>query len=614
MITESDNHGSKLADRLFLAAFVLLTAGSIVPLWIVRIIPMQDIWQHLALVDVIHNYWAPGSVYPDYFILPDVPKPNLLYYYLTSVLGYVTPSLEFANKIVLSLYVIGFPLGFLYLLRSFGRSKWLSLFAFPFIFNAMFYLGFVSFALAMPMLFVVTGAYRRFTANPDRRTALKDGAIAALFLLLTYFTHAHVFLLACMLMGVLWLLYVEGFWDGAFKIAPFAPSMVFFLPWFQVYFIENVPSSSGMGFGSFDNFFGPRYYASSKILSTFFNYISNYFRRQTDDTVFLIVILLVMILLIVRRAPLVPAGERRKLKFFDLEVLTIVLALSVIILPHHIQAQAVVSLRHILPALLFFIGWAFFDDAPKRIKWPTMAVLFVTCVFSIGVVTDGFLRFNREMDGYAELFNTAKGSKRLLKVANKQNSRVVMTGALWHIHHLYGVTRGGISDTQFAERPHNPIQYRPGMVPPHMGPDFHLNPAWRYYDYILVRKEPDADLGMIRDSLEAIAENRGWTLYRAIDWPAPRKADLDPVANPRRKFLNGPPGTQHGGSSRVSRPVEDIDDGPVRTNPQDDRKDVEIVGDSGAFVPPAGVGVVRGREQSDRRLDHRRRFAPAGHD
>jgi len=240
----------------------------------------------------------------------------------------------------------------------------------------------------------------------------------------------------------------------------------------------------------------------------------------------------------VRRAPEVPAGSRRKLKYFDLEILTVGLTLSVLVLPQHIQAQAVVSLRHILPALLFMFGWASFDDAPRRIKWPTIAALVITGAISIGIVADGFQRFDREVSGYVEMFDQVKGSGRLLRVATQINSRVVNAGALWHMHHLYGVTKGGITNTGFAERPHNPIQYMPGMVPPVMGTDFASNPAWRYYDYVMVRKGEDIDLSAARDNLEEIAENRGWTLYRAIDWPAPRRPDLEPVANPRRKFLN----------------------------------------------------------------------------
>jgi len=546
--------GDKVRDRIFVVIFVLLSVASTIPIWLIRILPMQDIWQHLALVDVIHNYWAPGSIYPDYFILPDSPKPNLFYYYFTHLIAFVTPSLEFANKVVLTIYVLAFPASYLFLLRSFGRSKWLALFSFPFVFNAMFYLGFVSFALAMPMLFAGLGAYRRFLAIDDVRRAIGPGIAAAVMLVWMYFTHAHVFLMAGMLFGTLWLLHVRGLRDSVFRIAPFAPSMTFFVPWFWVYFIENTPSSSGMPFGSADDFFGPKYYSSSQILSNFFNYIGNYFRRQSDDTVFVLMILLVLVLLIVRRAPEIPADQKRRLKFFDLEILTLVLGASVLILPHHIQAQAVVSLRHILPAFMFFVAWPIFTRSSGRLVALVMAGAVALSIAGIVVVSSGFIRFQREVAGYAEMFDKAAGGRRLLKIANNQDSRVVNAGALWHIHHLYGVLKGGVSDMQFAERPHNPIQYKPGMIPPIMGRDFTSNPAWRYYDYILVRKEDSGNITSNIDSLELIAENKGWSLFAAISHPKPRPFDAEPVANGRRKLINDK--DVSGFSNQLKKPPE----------------------------------------------------------
>ncbi len=570
LMTDFSNTSQKLTDRIFLLAFILLTVGSVVPVWIIRILPQQDVWQHLALVDVIFNYWSPGSLYPDYFILPDAPKPNLFYYYFTSFIGNFTPSLEFANKIVLSLYVLAFPASFLYFLRSFKRSKWLAFFSFPFIYNAMFYLGFVSFTIALPMLFVGLGAYRKFLNAPGYQQSIKFGVLTALLMVFMYFTHAHVFLLACMLCGVMWLMYIENGWDAAWKLWPAGPSLAFFIPWFQVYFIENTPSSSGMNFGSFDNFFGPRYYSSSQLLSNFFNYITNYFRRESDDTVFLLVLLLLMILLIMRRAPEVPVESKRKLKFFDLEILTIALAASVVILPHHIQAQSVVSLRHILPAFLFFIGWAGFEDAPKRISYPTILLVSIISVISIVTVSTGFMRFDRELDGYSELFKNTGGSKRLLKVVSNQDSRVVYAGALWHIHHLYSVLKGGISNIGFAEYPHNPIQYKPGMVPPKMGKDFTTNAAWRYYDYILVRKDESFDMSSVIDAVDVVAENRGWTLYKTIIGPAARPDDIDPIAKPRRKSSNVPSG-QHLNDVGYNKPAGEIENA-------NDKKPVSPIG------------------------------------
>ncbi|NOZ01404.1 MAG: hypothetical protein GXP54_05885 [Deltaproteobacteria bacterium] len=166
---------------------------------------MQDIWQHLALVDVIHNYRAPGSVYPDYFLLPSTPKPNLAYYYVTSWLSYLF-ELETANKVVLSIYILTFPLSFLYLLRSFGRSKWLSLFAFPLTYNAMFAYGFVAFVMGMPLLLAGVGAYRRFMDEPIDAPFSRHGWLSAAAFVLAFFVHAHIYLLMGMLCFTLWIL------------------------------------------------------------------------------------------------------------------------------------------------------------------------------------------------------------------------------------------------------------------------------------------------------------------------------------------------------------------------------------------------------------------------
>jgi len=110
-------------DRIFWGLFALCSAAFLVPLWSVPVPPMQDIWQHLGLVDVLHRYHDPGSVYPEYFRLPATPRPNLIYYYGTHWIGTLTGDLLLANRLVLSAYVLAFPWAFLSLARSFDRSR-----------------------------------------------------------------------------------------------------------------------------------------------------------------------------------------------------------------------------------------------------------------------------------------------------------------------------------------------------------------------------------------------------------------------------------------------------------------------------------------------------------
>lgn len=524
----------------FWVAFVVLSMISLVPLWSVRIPPMQDIWQHLALVDVLHNYDAPGSVFPDYFELPRTPKPNLLYYYGTHFLAYLTPSLEDANKVILSFYIVAFPASFLYFLLSFGRSRWLAFFSFPLVYNSMFSYGFVSFVLGMPLLLLAVGAYRRFVAREGWDLDFRAGGLAALVILLTFFTHAHIYLLACFLGGLLFLMHRDRGWGTVLRLAPFAPGLVFFVPWFFVYFIEQTPSSTGMQFGSFDNFFGPTFYRPSQILGSFFYYVGDYFRGERDDALFVTLVLASMTLLMLRRGPTIPAGETRKMRHYDLEVLTVVLAASALILPQHIEAQSIVSLRHVVFAVLFYFGWLGVEDVPKRVAVPALLLVMGLHVGGVANLVKGYGEFQRELNGYPALFDRVNGGERLLKSTYNQESRVVTHGALWHMHFFYTILKGGISDLQFAEYPHNPIQYKPGMVPPRTGVDFSKSPVWRFYEYVLLRKSSAPSLKTVEDRLDVVAENDEWVLFHASESPVPRGPDEDPLPNPRRAVLDAP--------------------------------------------------------------------------
>ncbi len=533
-------------DRLFFAVFLVLTLSNLVPLWSVRVPPMQDAWQHLALVDVLHHYDAPGSVYPDYFVLPTSPRPNLVYYYLTHLVAYVTPSLEAANKVVLSLYLLAFPASFLWLLRAFGRPHWLALFAFPLTYNAFFFYGFVSFLIGIPVLFAGLAAYRLFVSGPWREQ-LRHGLWAAAFMVLAFFTHAHIYLLFGLLAGVLWLLHPGSREDRVFRLAPFLPGLVFFVPWFLVFFVEQTPSLSGKAFGSVFDFFGPKYYSPSYVLSTFYRFVGDHFRDDLDDMLFLLWTGVVFVLLVFRRAPGSPEGQPR-LAALDLEVLTLVLGVSVLALPEHIESQSIVSLRHVFFVVVFFIGWLGFREAPRKVACGALVALVALQAATVANLVRGFRAFDRELDGFLSLFERAEGGKRLLRVTHNQESGVVPYGAHWHTQFFYSILKGGIADMQFAEYPHNPIQYRPGMVPPKPPTEFWKSQSWRYFDYILIRKSAAPNLAPVADRLERIAHVSDWALYRVVEEPLPRPPDRNANPSPRR------PGADKDWSALRSRP------------------------------------------------------------
>src|SRR6185503_15662579 len=91
-----------------------------------------------------------------------------------------------AEKVFLSLYVISFPLGFLYFLGAVDPAKKpLALLSFGFVYNYLFMLGFFNFVFSVPLAFWTLGYFWK------RRSHLTRGNVVVLnlMLLLVYVAH-----------------------------------------------------------------------------------------------------------------------------------------------------------------------------------------------------------------------------------------------------------------------------------------------------------------------------------------------------------------------------------------------------------------------------------------
>jgi hypothetical protein len=75
------------------------------------------------------------------------------------------------------------------------------------------------------------------------------------------------------------------------------------------------------------------------------------------------------------------------------------------------------------------------------------------------------------------------------------------------------------------------------MVPPTMPVDFFKSPAWRYYDYVLLRRSSMPPIKPVEDVLEKVADNAGWILYKVLEGPLTRGYDEVVVSKPRRTHV-----------------------------------------------------------------------------
>ncbi len=498
-----------------LAGWVALTALFIVPIWIVPIVPMQDVYEHLALVDVIHRYNDPATLYKQYFLLPHGLKPNLVYYYFTDLLDYPF-SLLTAHRIVLSLYVILFTAGFYSLVRAFGRSPYIALLGFLLVYNQMFAYGFVSFFLGIPVLFFTLAAYERFMEAWDRdRFDWRQWSIVALLTVFSFFVHAHIYLLIGLLGLAMAGAHRKGWRRTVIALTPFMPSLVVFLPWFVTYFVLGRKSTSGMRFASVENGFGARYYPLYKVFARAYNYVTNYFRDYSDEILFGLGTLGFLGLLMTRETD-------RKNKDRVLITMVIVLGISLLVLPQHIKAQSIVAPRHTLFLVVFLFLLADFNPRKRLAVVSLNLVLIAAILVSVNTMTH-FIRFNNYIGDYPAIFKYTKPKKRLIHVASNSSDPITTIGALWYLHMFYMYKKGGVTDVQFAQYPHNPIQYRKGMkVPTPPIRSFYRSPSTLTFDYLLMRKSAWVNLHHLKSHVVWLGENKDWTLFRILRGPPAR--------------------------------------------------------------------------------------------
>jgi len=147
-------------------------------------LPLFDTPSHLALVRAWHSHSDPAYALMQHYSVSVEPVPYLFYYGFVHLLMYVAP-IEIAHKLVLSVYLVAFPLSVAFLARSASRSPWLALLVFPLAYNRSWGYGFIAYLLGIVCGIVAFAFLIRYTRSGLRRDLLGFG----LAITTTYFFH-----------------------------------------------------------------------------------------------------------------------------------------------------------------------------------------------------------------------------------------------------------------------------------------------------------------------------------------------------------------------------------------------------------------------------------------
>ena len=179
-------------SRAEAVTFWALVLAYLLPVWVFRYVPTQDGPSHVFNALVIKDYSTTAAGYDQVFEIRTDPLPNWTSHLLLAGLLHVFPPLV-AEKLLVSLYVLGFAGGLRYFLGAYGeRCRPLSWIGLLFVYNRCFWMGFYNYCLGLVLLWVVLGYCLR------RRDTLHLPQAAVVMVLLTaaYFTHLVAFLLA----------------------------------------------------------------------------------------------------------------------------------------------------------------------------------------------------------------------------------------------------------------------------------------------------------------------------------------------------------------------------------------------------------------------------------
>jgi len=173
--------------------FAALVALQLLFLWAFQYFPSQDGPAHIYNADIIREYHHPdGELIRGYFLLNQHIVPTWFGHLILAALMYIAPPLT-AEKIFISIYVILLPISVRYALRAIHPDAgFLSILAFPFIFNYLLHMGFYSFSFSLPMAFFLVGYWLKY----QEHLKANNIAIMAILSLLVYFTHIVTLVIA----------------------------------------------------------------------------------------------------------------------------------------------------------------------------------------------------------------------------------------------------------------------------------------------------------------------------------------------------------------------------------------------------------------------------------
>lgn len=438
----------------------LALAGAlwVLPLWLVRHLPMVDYPQQLAAAASLRHYGDPArALAATYEIV--LLRPQGLFETITAGLAYLMP-IEAAGKLVLSLCLLAVPLAVAALCRRTGRPAWYALLALAVTYNEAFAWGFADNLLAYPL--VLLGAALADRAF-DRPFGARSWAGLAGIGLLFYTVHLEFLLVYAGAVAWLALVRRPSVSRLALQVSPVLPGLalgVGVLAWAHLHAAE-VMTGYQQALAAEPAQFAPFAVRAARMPSILFS-------GAADAMAYPLAALFLGVVLVLSMPRSTPTADGEGGALFRTRFLSLAgwIALLFFLLPNYTSGYLVSDRLLPLAAMFLIPALPRLPAGSQRLRLAALLAAGLLAGQLLRTAT-GFLRFAAEADGLGELIDSTEPGQSLAGLVYEPGGEHGANGwseppLLIQTPAYYQVAKGGRVHFSFAQFFNSPIAYRPG--------------------------------------------------------------------------------------------------------------------------------------------------------
>lgn len=505
-------------DLLFRVALGVSVAAVVLPILTTRYLPFTDAPEHAAVMATLRHIRDPAFAGP--YELAIFRSQYLVYHLAGALLTAVVDDAELANRLLLALAGVAFPLSFGALLRATRRDDRLALFACLPFWSRSLVLGFLPFVASIPIAFYALALFFRVVLSP-KRTGPKTRVGLAVLVTILFYAHVSTWMLVCLTSTTVALLTRR-----LRALAILSPSLAASGVWFLL-------GKLTLGTGTLADATETGRMGMSRSMLLMPRWLFDVWRGHGDElaaTAWWSAFLLVALLSVrsVRRY-----SRRSIVLLYAPFACALALYLA---MPWRVGAALMLNVR--LAPVLVLLGFL-----PTRLPRSGLLASAALGLAFIANVVGGATAWRQcraaraELGDFDGLLGAMGPGARLMTLNFDIRSPSTHVYPWAHVGSYHRVRAGGVAGFSFTELRHWPLQYRPTERPPKKEEatwdfdpcTFRNATDGDYYDFVLVRGDVNPFIDEPHGPIfRPVFETGSMTLFRKEVGTWPEKASPDP--------------------------------------------------------------------------------------